>query len=200
MKPQKILLLVLVLLLSLALAACNSDKAPEAPDCFVFDEHPSSDDITELEGKIIAVNKKYDLVALETVSVDASGMSQRIVKVIDLANENRVLYKDITSTSPTEATPPIEYSLASYPFIKATRWVRMANDKDGNPCYEERYDYHLISKTEHAALIESGLTEDDLSVTAVNNIFIAKHDGVLSWINSDLEIMRNVSADVISAI
>ncbi len=190
MKTQKIFLLALMLMLIFSLASCGAKK--DQPDCFVIGEQASFADSTELKGKVVAYNSQFDLVALETTSISSYGSTTRTVKVIDLADENRVLLTDENYVSANSTTPPADYDLSNYPVIKVVDYSPNGTDDYDNPIYKEYYSYYLISDEEYITVLDENLSEDDLEVTPINNIYLVEHNGKLSWVDSDFDIMREI--------
>ena len=204
MKTQKIFLLALVLLLALGLASCAGAEKSTAPECFVFDEQASFSDSLELVGTVVDYNYRYDLVAIENVQLSDSGESTRTVEIIDMADGNRVIFKDKAVASAGTAHKDREYDIEHYPIIGVTRYVNSGTDVDGLPIYDSYTDYYLVDAnatidTDNTDReIAADLKEDDayISVNDENNVFIADVGDKTYWISPNLEIMRSVLSDV----
>jgi len=204
MKTQKIFLLVLVLVLALGLASCGDAKKSTAPDCFVFDEQGSFDDSVELKGEIIEINSEHNLIALENVELDNSGLTKRTVEIFDASEGDRVLFRDSVTTSPGQVFKDRTYDLSNYPLIGVTRYSENGTDDGGAPKFESYTDYYLIDPekvldtAESVTAVASSLDSenDDVSVSEVNNLYLAALDGKVYWINENLKVMRTLLLDV----
>lgn len=190
MKTQKIFLLVIALTLALfVLASCSSSKT--GPDCFVFNDEPSFKVPTEYEGKIIAVNEDYNLVAFETWSLGTNGYSSRVVKVIDVSDENRVVLTKSWTKSPNSTNSDVEIDLDSYPVIKLSEEYQNGT-QNGIPVYKIRYDYYLIHEDKEASSLSSSSDGDVLKVEEISNIWLVEDEDTVYWVNKNLEIMREI--------
>ncbi len=197
MKTQKIFLLAVALVLALSvLASCGANQT--WPDCFVFnDDEPSFAEPVEVDGEIIAVNEEYNLVAFETRSLGTDGNSSRTVKVIDVQDENRVLYYRTQTFSADSTGREDVIDLTNYPVIKVHRYSFQGYDSDsGQPKYKDYYDYYLIQKNREAITLESSAEKDELYVEEVNNVWLVEDSETLYWVNKNLAVMREIPLDV----
>ncbi len=197
MKTQKIFLLVLVLLLALCLASCDDTEASKAPDCFVFDEQASFDDVVELEGEIIESCSSYDIVALENIELKDDGTTERTVEVLDLSDGNRVLFKRTDTISAGSMTKDTEYDISQYPIISVKRYAYNGSDAGGNLVFNDYTSFYLIKKDGEAESVISDVAGDEEGVKVVqaNNVYLAAFGGKMHWISRDLQIMRSVVLD-----
>ena len=197
MKTQKILLLVLVLLVALCLASCDDTEKSKAPDCFVFDEQASFDDVIELGGEVIDFNEEYNLIALENIELSDDGTTTRKVEILDVTDGNRVLLEDVVTTSPSNKSRDTEYDISDYPIIEVTRYSNVGTDSDGDTVWDENTTYYLINKDAQATALASDVeSTGSYRYAKINNVYIFAIDGDLYWINSNLQVMRKVSEDI----
>ncbi|MBQ7363149.1 MAG: hypothetical protein IJW48_01725 [Clostridia bacterium] len=192
MKTQKIFLLAVALVLALSvLASCGAAKQAY-PDCFVFvDDDPSFTEPVEVEGEIIDVNEEYNLVAFETRSLGTDGYSRRTVKVIDVSDENRVVFTREQSFSADSTGKEDEINLDDYPVIKVTSHSFQGYD-DGYPEYKDYYSYYLIQKNGEARSLKNSTDKDELYVEQINNVWLVEDGETLYWVNKNLAVMREM--------
>ena len=197
MKTQKIFLLAIALVLAIfMLASC--DAAQTAPDCFVFDEESSfAGEPSEVEGEIIAVNEEYNLVAFETWSLGTTdGYTNGRIKVVDVSDKNRVVYQRGWGMSPDSSTTDYNVDLSAYPVIKVSHTYHSGYDTDGDPIYTTSYEYYLIHEDREATYLSSSSKGDTIRVESVNNIWLVLDNTTLYWVNRNLEVMRQIPADI----
>lgn len=194
MKTQKIFLLAFALALVLCvLVSCGASQT--GPGYFVFDDEPSFSEPTEFEGEIIEVNEDYNLVAFETRSLSTDGYSTRVVKVVDVANKNRVVYTRTWTKSPDSSYGDAEIILEDYPVIKVAEEYQNGTE-DGVPVFKTRYEYYLINEKTEAHSISTSSDGDILKIKEINNIWLISDEDYVYWVNRNLEIMRKLPSAI----
>lgn len=195
MKTRKILLLAVVIMLVLSFAACNDTEkeieAPAAPDCFVIEEDVTFTGVTQLDGKVIASNNDYNLVALQKNQISTTGGMQATIKVYDLKTKAVVYENSGISLNGVES---LDVSLDNYPVITVGKKVHAVND-EGIEVIESKYSYFLVDTIAKSSSTLASDIEGAIKSTTVGNLYLYGIEDTLYWVSKTGQIVRQ---DVLS--
>ena len=191
MKTRKIFLLAVVLALVLSFAACSNDVEQEinvspAPDCFVVEEAVTFTSVSQLDGKVIASNSKYNLVALQKNELSATGGMQAMIKVYDLKTQKVVYENNGISLSGIES---LAVSLDNYPVISMETKAHVTNE-DGVTGLETKNSYYLVdTKTGLNSPLATDI-EGVIETAQVGNMYLYAIEDTLYWVSKTGKIVR----------